>query len=80
MSTLAARLAAQRLRRHPFPNGDPLAATQPGPVARLYARVREWRRDNAGRAELARMSMRDLQDIGVTPAERDRECNRRLWR
>ena len=78
MSTLAARLAATRLRRQQFPDGT-VAATPRGGFAWLYGRVREWRRAARARAELARMSIRDLQDIGITPAERDHECDKRLW-
>ena len=78
MSTLAARLAATRLRRQHFPNGA-VAATPRRGFAWLYGRVREWRRAARARAELGRMSARDLHDIGITPAERDRECDKRLW-
>jgi uncharacterized protein YjiS (DUF1127 family) len=37
-----------------------------------------WRRGARARNELARMSMCKLQDIGISPAERDRERGERF--
>jgi uncharacterized protein YjiS (DUF1127 family) len=79
MSTLAARLAAARRRPAGFSPAY-LVAFGCDAVARLYARWGDWRRDRKSRAELARMSMRDLRDIGITPAERERECERPFLR
>jgi uncharacterized protein YjiS (DUF1127 family) len=45
----------------------------------LGARFAEWRRNARSRAELARFSRRELQDIGITPAETERECARPFW-
>ena len=80
MSTLTARLAAARRRPAGFPKAHLLVLYGGEAVARLGARVREWRRDRRSRAELAGMSMRDLRDIGITPAERDQHCERAFWR
>jgi uncharacterized protein YjiS (DUF1127 family) len=46
---------------------------------RLFDTVAAWRRDSRSRGELARMTMRELRDIGITPAERERECHRPFW-
>jgi uncharacterized protein YjiS (DUF1127 family) len=80
MSTLAARLAAARRRPIGFSPAHLVAFGCDTATRRLYARWRGWRRDRKSRAELARMSMRDLRDIGITPAERDRECERPFFR
>lgn len=76
MSALAARLAVARLHLPHSPNAKPIAPVAHGAVLWLFARLQQWRRDVRGRAELARMSLRDLHDIGITPAERDREIDR----
>jgi uncharacterized protein YjiS (DUF1127 family) len=46
---------------------------------RLCGWFDQLRRDARARNELARMSLRELQDIGISPAERDRECGERFW-
>ena len=44
------------------------------------ALVRCWVRRVRERAELARLDHRMLRDIGVTPNEAERECNKPFWR
>ncbi len=78
MSSLADRLAAARLRR-PRPANDNFAA--PAPLARSFAALlAAWWRRRRDRAELAQFGDRDLRDIGVTPAEAQRECAKPFWR
>lgn len=77
MSSLADRLAARRVRLSKVYTHAAHAAAA---FSRLSARIVEWRRDNRSRAELARMTARDLRDIGITPAEQDREVNKWFWR
>lgn len=43
----------------------------------IFAR---WRTQARGRAELARLSARELRDIGVTPSEALREIEKPFWR
>ncbi|HEX3536648.1 MAG TPA: DUF1127 domain-containing protein [Stellaceae bacterium] len=74
MSTLAARLAVAR-RKAAFPTANGFALL----FASLHARFDQWRRDKRSRTELARMSARELRDIGITSAERERECGERFW-
>lgn len=75
MSTLQQRRAA--LRRSSWP-------WQPGRAAILAAAVlailADWRRRRRGRAELNRMSDRELRDIGLTRAEAAREAATPFWR
>jgi uncharacterized protein YjiS (DUF1127 family) len=42
--------------------------------------VRLWHRRARERADLARLDMRMLRDIGVTPSEAGRECDKPFWR
>jgi uncharacterized protein YjiS (DUF1127 family) len=42
--------------------------------------VRCWVRRARERIELARLDHRMLRDIGVTPNEAERECNKPFWR
>ncbi|HZB93360.1 MAG TPA: DUF1127 domain-containing protein [Stellaceae bacterium] len=49
-------------------------------AAELKAIFREWRRRARSRAELARLGAHELCDIGLTPAERARECAKPFWR
>jgi uncharacterized protein YjiS (DUF1127 family) len=46
---------------------------------RLCSVIEAWRLDRRSRDELAHMTLRELRDIGITPVERDRECNRPFW-
>jgi uncharacterized protein YjiS (DUF1127 family) len=39
-----------------------------------------WRQRVRGRRELARLDLRLLRDIGVTPNEADSECGKPFWR
>lgn len=71
MSTLLQRRTAAR--RH-------LLERKAGPAARLLAIAAEWRRRALGRAALARMSQRQLRDIGLTAADAARECAKPFWR
>jgi uncharacterized protein YjiS (DUF1127 family) len=48
--------------------------------ARFAERLAEWRRRSRERAALARLDMRDLRDIGLTPADAAREINKPFWR
>lgn len=70
MSTLADRLGAVRRRRHGWR----------AEIASLILRLGDWRRRARGRAELARLSERELRDIGLTPAEALREYAKPFWR
>ena len=46
----------------------------------LYSCVAEWYRRSRSRAELARFSPRMLRDIGITPGDLERECDKPFWR
>lgn len=72
MSTLQHRLAAARLRR----SSAPIAAA----FMRLTLTLAEWRHRARSRVALARLSARELADIGLSPAERLRECEKPFWR
>jgi len=55
-----------------------------GPTAlslwdRLCSAVAQWQHNRRSREELAHLTLRELRDIGITPGERDRECNRPFW-
>jgi uncharacterized protein YjiS (DUF1127 family) len=49
-------------------------------LSRLYSCLAEWYRRRRSRDELARFSPRMLRDIGITPADRERECIKPFWR
>ena len=57
-----------------------LADTGRRGLSRLYSRLAECYRRHRSRDELARLSPRMLQDIGITPADRERECIKPFWR
>jgi uncharacterized protein YjiS (DUF1127 family) len=40
----------------------------------------DWRRRARDRRQLARMSHRELRDIGCTPVDAHREINKPFWR
>jgi uncharacterized protein YjiS (DUF1127 family) len=46
----------------------------------LVALVKKWSCRSRGRRELARMSGRSLQDIGLTPYDAYLEINKPFWR
>ena len=46
----------------------------------LYSCLAEWYRRSRSRAELARFSPRMLRDIGITPGDLERECDKPFWR
>jgi len=46
----------------------------------LIALVKKWSCRSRGRRELARMSGRSLQDIGLTPYDAYVEINKPFWR
>lgn len=70
----------------------PLAGVLPGPLSTPYhegaaqrrpgllALLRTWRRRAAEKAELARFDARELQDVGLTDADRVGILNTPLWR
>ena len=49
-------------------------------LAWLYSCLAEWYRRSRSRAELARFSPRMLRDIGITPGDLERECDKPFWR
>jgi uncharacterized protein YjiS (DUF1127 family) len=49
-------------------------------LGKALATLREWRRRIRGRAELAAMSDRMLQDIGITRAEAQYLSRKPFWR
>jgi uncharacterized protein YjiS (DUF1127 family) len=49
-------------------------------AGRLVATFREWRRRAYGRAELARLDNRMLQDIGISRADAEFLSSRPFWR
>jgi len=75
MSTLHQRRAAPR--RFSWPQAGGRVAIL---VAGVAAMLAEWRRRARARAELGRMSDRELRDLGVTRAEAEREALRPFWR
>jgi len=77
MSTLQDRLAAARPR--PFAHVDgPQSA--PRRLFILYAALMEWLRRSRSRAVLARLTDRELRDVGLTRAEAERESGKPFWR
>ena len=46
----------------------------------VLATIREWRRRNRDRAELATLDHRMLADIGLTEAEREFLINKPFWK
>ena len=46
----------------------------------VFATVREWRRRNRGRAELATLDARMLADIGLTQSEAEFLANKPFWK
>ena len=77
MSSLSARLTARR----PSP-ATKVASAMPGRrlATRLCACLSEWHRRSRSRAEMTRFTPRMLRDIGITPSDCERECNKPFWR
>jgi len=50
-----------------------------GSITRLLGVLSGWRKRAQERAELARLSGRDLRDMGITPAQADFEANKPFW-
>ena len=75
MSTLLQRRQAARLPSWPQ-TPDRLAIL----IAGMRATFADWRRRHRARAELARMSERELHDLGITRAEAEREAAMPFWR
>jgi uncharacterized protein YjiS (DUF1127 family) len=49
-------------------------------IRRLTDTLRMWRQREKERAELARMSLYELRDIGLSTSDRWREVNKPFWR
>ncbi len=77
MSILRDRLAAARLRRPRHPSRR---ARLLGVAARLWRQIETWHQRARQREELARLTMRDLRDLGITPSEALREVMKPFWR
>ena len=77
MSSLTARLTARR----PSPAAK-TARAMPGRriAARLFDCLTEWHRRSRSRAEMTGFTPHMLRDIGITPSECERECNKPFWR
>lgn len=66
------------VRGRPWPpRGTRLRAAET--LRALLALVRLWRARCRQRAQLARLDARLLRDIGVTPADAEREINKPFW-
>jgi uncharacterized protein YjiS (DUF1127 family) len=50
------------------------------PIEGLLVRLRRWRRRIRERAQLARLSARELRDLGVSPAQAAYEAGKPFWR
>ena len=48
-------------------------------LAQLFARLGSWRRRVRGRNELARLDERELQDMGLSSGDADREMAKWFW-
>lgn len=59
-----------------FTSKAPLAGTF-DTLARIAA---EWRRRNRERRDLARLTSRDLRDLGISTGEAEFEINKPFWR
>lgn len=56
------------------------AASRTGVFARVAATVREWQRHAEEQGELARLSDRELRDMGASSADVWREVRQPFWR
>ena len=75
MISVAHEPAAARLRQ----DHRPQAPASGRLIARMARLLVAWRRRTRSRTQLARLSERELRDIGVTPAEAARECAKPFW-
>jgi uncharacterized protein YjiS (DUF1127 family) len=57
-----------------------IASSTPSLISRLMTKLRTWRQRERERAELARMSQAELDDIGVSPSEHWAEISKPFWR
>lgn len=68
----------------PYGEYSPAAGLHPGMLdsilAGAQAILRRWRERAAQRRRLAGLSSRQLDDIGITEAERLEECSKPFWR
>ena len=56
------------------------SAAGPGVLARAVATLQRWRERGQERRQLARMTPRELHDIGLSNVDAWREANKPLWR
>ena len=71
MSSLAHRLVATRLRR---------MDRRESVAARFWRTVEEWHRRARSRTQLARLSERELRDIGLASTDAAKESAKPFWR
>jgi uncharacterized protein YjiS (DUF1127 family) len=62
-----------------LPTGAPARSTL-SLISFLTAKLRTWLRRQQERTELARMSLTELHDIGVSSTDRWAEINKPFWR
>ena len=63
------------------PAGESSAAAAIGrSIARLDATLRRWHQRSEQRRQLAGLSIRHLDDIGINEAERQAEISKPFWR
>ena len=71
------------LSLYPYQTGMAPPASQPGNAVglcrRFVALLMRWQYRAADRAHLADLEPHLLKDIGLTPAERDREARKPFW-
>jgi len=81
MSTLADRLGGAPLR-HQAPPHRVLAAPEraQGLLGACRVMLAAWSRRRRDRETLARMSQRELQDIGLSRTDAAIECGKPFWR
>jgi len=75
MISVAREPAVARLRQ----DARPPAAVSDRLALRLVHSFAAWRRRARSRTQLARLSERELRDIGLTPADAARECAKPFW-
>jgi uncharacterized protein YjiS (DUF1127 family) len=74
----AAIAMARPVARHRLP---PSQRGRPaGLLSAALSLVRLWRRRSRERRQLGSLDARMLRDIGVTPSEAARECDKPFWR
>jgi uncharacterized protein YjiS (DUF1127 family) len=70
VSSLAHQFVAPRPRR---------ADRRESVAARFWRMFEEWRRRTRSRTQLARLSERELRDIGLTPVDAAKESAKPFW-